>query len=214
LAGGGSVTNGPDGATAALIYGFSGIVFLKPKGVLSNYSPGTVTNYGMINGTGYDGVLMYFGGRVTNGASGASGALISGSSDGVDIRKMAGTIVNFGRIAVTGDDGIYLGAGGSVINGAPSATGAVISTTYAAGVRSLGGIVSNYGTIAGGRRQIKQAFFSSYKAAPSPTGPPVRRARWSPGTTALRRTSRPTSISPITARSWGQTAAASTWLAH
>jgi hypothetical protein len=67
LQSGGVLTNGTGGATNALISG-------SYRGLVINGDPGTVSNYGTIQGTGVvtaDGISLGAGGEVTNGAGGS-----------------------------------------------------------------------------------------------------------------------------------------------
>ena len=138
---GGTVTNGPSGGTSALILGVT-------NGVAIRGTIGTVANYGTINATGTYGAAVYLadGGSVTNGASGATAALIVGNSNAVAIFFTPGTVTNFATIESIGSAGygVVLSAGGSVAN-----FGAILETgTSGAGVRlGADGTVANSGTI-------------------------------------------------------------------
>ncbi|HEV2337015.1 MAG TPA: hypothetical protein VGS13_16030, partial [Stellaceae bacterium] len=124
-------------------------------GILGPVGPaGTVTNLGTVASIGSQGIGVYLlsGGFVTNGASGATAALITGSETGIDISGSAGTIANFGTIASTATapigTGVYLGAGGSVSNGATNATGAVIAASkFGVYIQNNAGTVVNFGSI-------------------------------------------------------------------
>ncbi|MGC2412054.1 MAG: hypothetical protein WA459_05075 [Stellaceae bacterium] len=121
-----------------------------------------VTNTGTIEATGgyYGvGVNLYAGGSVTNGAPGATTALISGYYDGVLIVHAAGTVVNDGKITATGtgglgvffpDIGVVLDDGGRVTNGGPGATAALISGARGGVlIGAVPGTVFNDGKITG-----------------------------------------------------------------
>ena len=138
---GGTVTNGASGSPGGLIQGFL-------RGVQIDSTPGTVANYGTIEGTGAasTGVNLQAGGSVGNAAT---IALITGYANGVSIGGSAGTVSNFGTIEATGTlgVGVELVAGGSLTNGA----GGVISAP-GIGVGFFGaapGTVVNLGQISG-----------------------------------------------------------------
>jgi hypothetical protein len=112
---GGSIANGVGDATSALISGGG-------DGIMLFDGAGTVTNGGIIAGTGQSGVgiALDLGGSVTNDAGAATAALISGSKTGISVYGDAGTVTNYGMIASTAASGtgagIYLGAGGTIVN--------------------------------------------------------------------------------------------------
>ncbi len=140
---GGTVINGQSGATVAAAYiGGAG------EAIDITGAAGSVASYGTIHGVG-DGVFLEQGGAVTNGASGATSAGITGSN-GVNVANASGTVSNDGTISGVSGDGIFLGAGGNVINGAanPTASTALITgSSYGIDVRGNGGTVTNYGTL-------------------------------------------------------------------
>jgi len=82
------------------------------------------------------------------GASGAAGALITGTLIGVEISGGAGTVVNYGAIVGTSLFGVHLYAGGIIINGAAGAPAALI-TGGDSGINITGaaGTVNNFGAI-------------------------------------------------------------------
>ena len=159
---GGSVTNGTNDNTAAVL----------SNGIKISGGLGTVVNRGTIGGTSsseynsagsqtntYASIVMNAGGTVTNGSATNTTALIR---DGIVIAGDAGTIVNNGRIggpssshyynsphteAVTFGRSIVLTAGGTIANGSTSNTAASITN----GIRASGGtaIIKNFGTIEG-----------------------------------------------------------------
>jgi hypothetical protein len=143
---GGTVTNGADGATAALITG-------ADSGVNITGAAGTVTNAGTITATGAYGVGVFLdlGGSVTNGAYGATAALIAGAAAGVMLFDGAGTVSNAGTLSAAGKygAGIDLDLGGSIINGAGGETAALIAGAAGIAVYGAAATVTNYGTIAG-----------------------------------------------------------------
>ena len=127
---GGSIANGAGGAMAALISGGAdGIMFFDAAGTVSN--AGTITGAGQY-GAGVD---LDLGGSITNGAGGATGALIAGSQAGINVYGAAGSVTNYGTIAGSAGAGIYLGAGGTIVNFATisGANGTAISLGQAGG---------------------------------------------------------------------------------
>jgi len=141
---GGSISNGSNTSTAALISSAAG-----HTGVYVNGGAGTVTNFGSVKG-GSDGVFLGDGGRVANGQSGSTAGLIVGASgDAVLIAGTVGTVANFGAIEGLGTvSAVALIAGGTVTNGASGATSASMITTDT-GVYINGGLgtVTNFGAI-------------------------------------------------------------------
>ncbi len=136
---GGTITN----ATGGTIYGLA-------YGINVGFGAATVLNEGSI-GSGvcgcstYDGIILGYGGSVTNAAS----AIITGYANGIYIRTDIGTITNSGTIAAQYDDGVRLSYGGGVTNSgsASSMYGRSFGIYIAGGV----GTVSNDGTIASGQ---------------------------------------------------------------
>jgi hypothetical protein len=123
-----------------------------PNGIDGAFgSAWTIDNYGAIIGNGRSGVYLASGGNVTNGASNATSALITGGTYGVVILGAAGTVANDGTI-IASKYSVLLESGGSVVNGSSGDTTALI-TSNNVGVKILGGpsTVANYGTIYGGR---------------------------------------------------------------
>ncbi len=143
LAAGGRVSNTT--TTARIAGGGTGILVSGSAGTVSNR--GTITS----TGTGTSGIgVSLFAGRVTNGATNATGAVISGSHFGVEIQNSAGTVVNFGSITSSADTGIWLHAG-TITNGPSGATHALISGPFDGVFVAVGkGTVNNYGTVVGG----------------------------------------------------------------
>jgi len=136
---GGYLTNGARSDRIAAIEGYTGVSILG--------SPGSVINFGSIDGLGTKvgarGVYMKYGGRLINGSAHDAAAEISGL-DGVWLQG-AGTVVNYGSIEANGalgSSGVFLAAGGSVIN-----DGAV--SGYDGIEISGGGYIDNSGLVSG-----------------------------------------------------------------
>ncbi len=146
LEGGGRITNGAVGDTAALI---SGHVI----GSAVSGATGTVTNLGTIRGAILGGIGVYLGagGLISNGGPGETGALIS-AGIGVSANGSAlATVTNLGTI--TGAN-VYHGVGvklakGLVTNGSETATSALIEGYV--GISASGpAILTNFGAIRAG----------------------------------------------------------------
>jgi hypothetical protein len=136
----GTVQNGWDGTTAALISGAGlGVAIL---------SSGLVQNAGTISATaGSPGIGVYLGaGTLDNGTDTATGAQITSDGFGVEVYG-AGTIDNDATISGA-TTGVYLGSG-TVENGDSADTTATITGSGAEGVwvGTGTGIVDNDGTI-------------------------------------------------------------------
>jgi len=152
----GSLTNGASGSASGLITGGAGAGLTADElAAVAFKGGGTLTNFGTLITADPLGAGARFaaGGLVTNGPSGATGALIEGGNHGIVFQSGAGTVVNFGTIA--GNQavgvGIALGGGGTITNGAVGSTAALIS-----GVRvgiglnfNYASTIFNYGTITG-----------------------------------------------------------------
>lgn|GEM_PF-3776629 len=112
----GNLVNGSSIYKSATIQGGAGV---KVVG-----AAGAITNYGTILGTHHQGVVLFAGGNVTNGAV---TALIEAAFQGVGLVD-TGTVANDGTIegtgAAAGDTGVQMNVGGTVINGAASDTSA------------------------------------------------------------------------------------------
>lgn len=143
-----TITNGAPTATHALIEGSSYGLFLSVAS--------TVSNYATIIG-GFAGARIAEtggGGKLTNGSTADTTALISGGAgEGISFGEFGGaglgTVANFGTITSAEFVGVdLLGAGGQVANGSSADTVSLISG-YGEGIR-VGGTatVSNFGTIA------------------------------------------------------------------
>ncbi|MEO8926065.1 MAG: hypothetical protein ABI306_02780 [Caulobacteraceae bacterium] len=143
LGAGGTIMNGIGADRSATISG-------AYDGVVSNGAAATVKNFGTIEGQGV-GVRLAQGGAVTNGSPNNSVALIEGY-DGMTLIGAA-TAANFGTVRGTGDTGgfgVYLYGGASLTNGAAGHAGATIDGYTGIDVYgSVGGTVTNFGTIAG-----------------------------------------------------------------
>ncbi len=110
---GGTVRNGADNVTSALISaGSSTAVYIHGN-------RGTLLNAATVRSAGGYGVLMTVGGTVTNGSTNLHGASIIGS-EGVDIAG-GGTVANYGSIIGRSLSGVELTVGGMVRNAGPSA---------------------------------------------------------------------------------------------
>ncbi len=111
---GGRVANGQSGSTAGLIVGTTS------SSVSIAGTTGTVINFGTLETLGtLANVALNGGGSVTNGAVGATSALITGPGTGIYINNAAGTVTNFGHItdtSATAGTAIVLEDGGSVSN--------------------------------------------------------------------------------------------------
>ena len=85
-----------------------------------NGAAGTVANFGTVQETGtVSAVALTAGGTVTNGAVGATTALITGTGTGVSATNVPATVTNFGEIIATSasfGNAIDLNFGGSVAN--------------------------------------------------------------------------------------------------
>ncbi|HEX3860168.1 MAG TPA: Ig-like domain-containing protein [Stellaceae bacterium] len=169
---GGTVQNGQNGATAALIDATRGAIYIGGNyGSHYTGAAGTVINFGTIIGSENDVIALVASGTVTNdgtivGVGTATGGvflepgglvtnrgLIIGSDRGVYVYGGLGTVANLGTIVSTNDNAASVGlaAGGRVTNGAPGAASGLI-VGYRVGV--FGGtsgsptVLTNYGTVA------------------------------------------------------------------
>ncbi len=144
---GGVVFNGAAGQTDnrnARIAGATGVEIYA--------APGQVTNFGLILGSGPDGVgvALAEGGTVTNGNGLNTIARIIGHQGGVSLGAV-GTVTNYGTIL--GDSSAYLTPavamryGGVLINGSASDTRAFIAGYEGLGLAGV--TASNFGTIQG-----------------------------------------------------------------
>jgi hypothetical protein len=147
---GGAVANLSTSAAALISGGDSGVKILG--------GAGTVTNSGTIRGSGTygDGVYLGAGGSVGN----AQGGLIEGAARGVAMLGSVGTVANYGTITGGGiagagtfayPAGVYLQGAGTIVNGASNApTPLIAGVNFGIVMAGSSGLVSNYGTIAGG----------------------------------------------------------------
>ncbi len=140
LGGGGAVTNGSTGDTAALIEGAFGVVV--------THASATIANFGTIQGANGDGIYLKAGGTVTNGSASDSAASISGFYGVLAFGSSA--ITNYGVIQGVGA-GVALAAGGSVTNGSAAHTTASISGVRGVSAGYPSATIANYGTIHGSR---------------------------------------------------------------
>ncbi len=141
---GGTITNGAASATGALISGFS-------YGISVRGAFGTITNSGTITASkaGADAIRLQQGGLLSNGANGATAALIQASGVGIiGYQTNPGTVTNAGTIISTADYGVKFLAGGQVSNGVGAASALIAGVT---GVRLDGAntTLTNAGTILG-----------------------------------------------------------------
>ncbi len=152
LAAGGVIINGASGAgtaSTATILGYNYAVQFGATGT------DTLTNYGTINGSpGTVAVSMYTG-TLTNGASGAIGALIeSGLQSSAVLISGAGTVVNYGSItglAANGEShvsyGVSLGASGTVASSIRNLGSNALISGYVAVYAVQNATVTNGGTM-------------------------------------------------------------------
>jgi len=140
LLAGGTITNT---GTDAVITG-SGI------GIYTNHTPATVTNQGTILGTGTfsSGIVLLSGGSITNQGT---ASYIGGQSSSV-FAAQGGTIANEGTIVSQTESGIENTNGRmKVVNGSAGNTTARLEGGFAgAYIHGAVGMMSNFGTIAGG----------------------------------------------------------------
>jgi antigen 43 len=141
--GAGTVQNGWNGPSSALVSGVTGGVAV---------ASGLVQNGGTIDatGTGAPGVYLATG-TVDNGQIGATTALISGAENGVVIAG-AGTVDNDGTVIGIASDAVYLVSGGVTNGQLGDATALIAGGSLDNGVwiESGVGTVANFGTITGG----------------------------------------------------------------
>ncbi len=138
----------------------TGLISAYHVGIYANTatSTGTVVNLGTIRSTQKatpitftgDGILLEKGGRVTNGSTVDSKAVIS-AVDGVAVSMHGnGTLTNFGTLTSTNaaHPTVNLIAGGRVTNGAATALTALISSNdIALNITGAAGTVTNFGMI-------------------------------------------------------------------
>ncbi|MBA3812609.1 MAG: hypothetical protein H0X27_13400 [Caulobacteraceae bacterium] len=143
---GGSLTNGTDIDRHALVEGYSGVVVSSTAGTIANF--GTIQGLD-VGGSGRYGVLLHFGGSVTNGSSTDRSALVQGDQ-GVLTQRVASTVVNFGTILGEGAynrGAVVLYAGGSVTNGSDLDGTALIEGASGVQIEGGAGTIRNFGTI-------------------------------------------------------------------
>jgi len=147
----GSVRNGTAADRSAIIRGYF-------EGVTTWGQYSTVTNYGMISGSGASlsiGVYLHSGGTCINGSTADTTATIVAAQCGIKAITAGADVVNYGTVLSTGPAaamsyrGVLLGDGGTVVNGSAADTGALISAAgggvYIKGMYAS--IVRNFGTI-------------------------------------------------------------------
>ncbi len=144
---GGTVTNGSNADKTADIIGARNGIYIA--GLL----PAAVYNFGTIMGTGpHNGVDLYLGGKVTNGSTLDTTALITGGYRGVYVDGPS-TIDNFATITSGMKVAVHLLDGGTVVNGSTSDTVARIAVVATSGSHSAiydeDGLTTiiNFGTI-------------------------------------------------------------------
>jgi hypothetical protein len=134
-AAGGAITGGADGIDAA--------------GLAT-----TIENLGVITGTSGSGIALQssssstISGYVTN----ASGASITGGTDGIAVDPISATIMNAGVITGTSGSGIYIGtsaATGVAVYIGNTGTGTIAGGAYGIKVAGLSATIQNSGTITG-----------------------------------------------------------------
>ena len=141
---GGTVTNGSAADTKALITGARNGVYMRAD-VASE-----VFNFGTIAGAEKSGVSIYQDGKITNGSTADTVALITGGSG---IYLGSGTIANFGTVTGTLNSGISVGESALITNGDATHKNALISSTATGSPHSalnvnLGAAtINNFGTI-------------------------------------------------------------------
>jgi hypothetical protein len=119
---------------------------------LSSVFNTTITNDGRISGSlEIDGVRLYAGGRLTNGSSTYTNALIRGQF-GVLALNAPVSVTNYGTIqgvhaGFTAGDGLYLGDGGGLVNGGTEDRTALVEGTAGVVINGASGAVANFGTI-------------------------------------------------------------------
>ena len=151
LRAGGSIVNGTAADTTAVLTG-AGL------GVNIQHASGSVTNFGIISGTGKQGggIVLQAGGSVINGSNNDTVASIFASSRSAIYIGGAtgGNVANYGTITSVGpasvaSNGISIRPGGTVTNGSAADTTATIIATrdavYLQGL--LPSAVTNFGTI-------------------------------------------------------------------
>jgi FG-GAP-like repeat len=125
-----------DNATGAFIGGYV-------DGILLLGETGTVSNSGVIRGTGSLGFGVALGAVGPGEISNLTGASITGGAAGVLLTSTSGTIVNAGYIAATDSTGIGVALNlGTIIN-----YGTVIAGSSGIGIDLTDGNVTNFGAI-------------------------------------------------------------------
>jgi hypothetical protein len=142
---GGTVTNGSNQVTSALISGTYGIII--------EAAAGTVSNFGTIGGlTAETGVGLLAGGSFTNGSISDRTALVRAAT-GVGAVRAPGTFENYGTILSGGttvlNSGVYLSGGGVVTNGSATDTTAFIRGYAGVYSKTSPATVTNFGTVVG-----------------------------------------------------------------
>lgn len=133
-AGNGTVTNGSNSDTVALISSSN-------SGISANGSM-TVANFGTIKSTGFTAIFLGQGGSVTNGSTADTKAVISAtgtSSAAINVSAGSATVTNFGTIS--GQIAVLFNGG------APAPSGLIVTTGSIIGALGSTGTVVNGGSI-------------------------------------------------------------------
>jgi len=141
FAAGGTLVNGSVTTPSTTIEGYTGVQVSGAAGLITNF--GQIEALGS---SGQAGIALAVGGTISNGATNAQKALISGQY-GV-VFGAAGALTNFGAVEGTAADGAQFTQGGNVANGAATDTTALIEGATA-GIDFLAkaGTVTNFGTV-------------------------------------------------------------------
>ena len=153
---GGTVTNGTEGDSAALVLSVGDGIDI---GISANpgFRTGSLVNLGTVESTGSAGAAVQIGaGSVLNGSTSDVTASILSSLEAINIADPGGVVANYGTIVSSGTAasrnagvGIQLLSGGTVFNGSNADTAAYLTATrYGVLVSgTLAGSVVNFGRI-------------------------------------------------------------------
>ncbi|HEY2178225.1 MAG TPA: hypothetical protein VGH15_06545 [Caulobacteraceae bacterium] len=135
---GGVVVNGSATDLTALI-----------EGAYAAYATNsTVTNFATIISTSAHAGLELSGGRLTNGSTTVTSALVSGGLAGVSAKQGA-SIVNFATLASESGSGALLGDHAVLVNGAAGAAGALVQGETGVSVTGVYATLQNFGVVYG-----------------------------------------------------------------